>query len=221
MHALSRFLLCTLCAVTLAGCSSDPDLQKKLSSLPLMRKSAPQVAPGFAAAQKAQAPAFITAPEDRPDVVAVFRRQALSDTSGVGTWIAGDGSQIMLDHGIVVGTRGFGGDILAADVSDVLPLVQTLRAGVVTHLITQIDGDDHAITRAFKCEISREEPGSVQIGTQAVATQTMVEDCRSSDTSFVNYYWVVPATGEIVQSSQWAGPLLKRVSIRKIVPAKQ
>ncbi|MDF2143181.1 YjbF family lipoprotein [Paenirhodobacter sp. CAU 1674] len=222
MHALSRLLICALCAAPLLGCSSDPQTQKQLSALPLMRKSAPEPAAGFLAAHKAGAPAVIAVQENRPEVIAVFLRQALSDRSGVGTWITADGSQLMFEDGIVVGTRGFGADLMASDVSDVLPLVQGMGDGIATHLMTQIDGDDHAVTRAFKCRISRAGIDSVVIGTTLVSTQTMVEDCRGSDTSFANYYWVVPATGEIVQSSQWAGPLIERVSVRKIIiPAEQ
>ena len=64
-----------------------------------MRKSAPEPAAGFLAAHKAGAPAVIAVQENRPEVIAVFLRQTLSDRSGVGTWITADGSQLMFEDG--------------------------------------------------------------------------------------------------------------------------
>ena len=128
--------------------------------------------------------------------------------------IGADGSQIMIDHGLLVGTRGFGNDLLASEVSQSAALIHNLGTGVTTRLMTLIDGDDQAVTHAFKCSIAPGGLDPVTIGTTPVAARTVTEECNGVLGHFYNYYWVVPASGEIIQSSQWASPLTGKISLR-------
>ena len=218
---MSRAHLVTAFAVLaglLPGCSSDPQTRALIASaLPgQARLATPD--PGFAEASRKGAPAMAAAVESRPETIAVLVRQTVSDADGVETMIAADGAQLMFQGGLLVGSRGFGHDVMASEVSQSAALVQTLSAGTATRLMTLLDGNDHAVTRAFRCKITPGAIETVRIGAQAVRTRTMTEACRGALARFYNFYWVVPDSGEIVQSSQWTGPLTGKISLRRIDP---
>lgn len=206
-----------LLAGLLAGCASDPGTRQVIAgALPFGPKARPAPNAAFVAARSAQAPALAAALESRPEAIAVLVRQARSDTSGVETMIGADGAQMMFDRGLLVGSRGFGHDLMAAEVGPSGALIRGLGSGVAPRLMTFIDGNDTATTRAFQCRVTPGRPQTVTIGTRPVAARTVTEDCRGPLARFSNYYWVVPATGEIIQSSQWMGPHSGKVSLRKM-----
>lgn len=213
MRSLSP-LLGALALLALGACSSDPQTRRLIASATPFSRPAPVLAPEFAAAERAGTPRFIAAVEARPEAIALFVRQTRSERSGVGTWISGDGAQLMLDDGLLVGSRGFSGDVMAAQLRESAALIHGLSPGVATRLMTLIDGEDHAVTRAFRCQISPGAREDVTIGTRALQAVTVTEACRGTVASFENYYWVVPQTGEIIQSSQWAGTVTGKISLR-------
>lgn len=221
-QGLSRLVRCgLLCGLSLSapiGCSSDPGVARLLEKVNPFSRTEPTAAPAFIAAVQSQSPRYIAAVEKNPSVIALFARQTLSDVSGVGTFIGPDGTQLMFDDGFLVGSRGFGGDVMASDVTQVAAVVKNRSAGVATRLMTLIDGEDRAITRAFKCRITPGRTDPVIIGTDQIMAQTVTEECRGEATSFVNFYWVVPDSGEIIQSSQWAGQVTGKISLR-VAPA--
>lgn len=202
--------------LALTGCSSDPGTNKLIAEALPFKQHTRQLAQGYEAATSSGSPRFVAAVESRPDAIALFLRKTRSEASGVSTWFAGDGSQILLDRGILVGTRGFGADVMASDVSQSASLIHRFGSGYTTRLMTIIDGEDHAVTRAFKCHITPGAIDPVVVGAQSIVARTVTEECRGSIASFENYYWVVPASGEIIQSSQWAGPLTDKISIRSV-----
>ena len=207
-------LLGALALLALGACSSDPQTRRMAASALPFSRPAPVLAAEFAAAEQAGAPRFLAAIETRPEAVALFLRQTRSASSGVSTWISGDGAQLMLDDGILVGSRGFSGDVMAAQVSESAALIHGLSPGTATRLMTLIDGEDHAVTRAFRCQVSLGESEEVIIGTRAVPAIPVTEACHGTLASFENYYWVVPRSGEIIQSSQWAGTVTGKMSLR-------
>ncbi|SDF21467.1 YjbF family lipoprotein [Rhodobacter capsulatus] len=216
-----RVLTAFAVLAALAGCSSDPGTRALLTGALPLRARAADPNPEFAAAERAGAPALAAAVESRPEAIAVLRRQTVSEPDGVETMIAADGAQLMFQGGVLVGSRGFGADVMAAEVAQSAALVQRLSAGTSTRLMTLIDGNDHAVTRAFRCQITPGETETLRIGARAVPTRTVTEACRGPLARFYNFYWVVPETGEIVQSSQWTGPLTGKISLRRIDPARR
>lgn len=205
----------TLALLVISGCSSNADVSSLYKSVQPFSQSALQQNPDFIAARENGSPLFTAGIESNPGTSALFVRQSRSAVSGVETWIGIDGAQIMLDRGVLIGTRGFGADIMASKVDESQALITSLGSGYATRLMTLLDGENHAITRAFKCQIS---PGPIQTvsqGLKDVVAQTVIESCRNGEIAFSNFYWLVPSTREIIQSSQWAGELTEKISIRK------
>lgn len=204
-----------LLAFALAGCSSDPETASLYRALLPFGKAAPQPDAAYTSARANGSPLFAAAVESNPAAVTFFARQARASKSGVETWIAPDGAQIMLNDGILTGTRGFGADVMASETSESRALIKSLGTGYATRLMTLLDGDNHAVTRAFKCKISPGPMQTVNQGTANISARTVTETCRNGDIAFSNFYWLVPSTREIIQSSQWAGATTNKISIRK------
>jgi len=219
VFAAARLLPALMAAILgLTGCSSNPDTTALYAAaLPVLRAK-PALDPAFLAAQvRAQKTGerfLLTTLESNPAQLSIFLSQMRSEASGVTTWVGPGGEQIMTQNGMLVGTRGFGGDILAADVTDSEALIRSFGSGYVTRLMTVIDGENHATTRAFRCAIAPGETQPVNQGAIDVLTRTVTETCKSRGITFDNYYWVVPTSREIIQSSQWAGQTTQKISIR-------
>lgn len=130
-------------------------------------------------------------------------------------WLGGDDTQIILQDGMLHGTRGLGEGLLASELSQPLALVRGLAPGVSDRFHTYLDGNDHAVTRTYRCVIgvepaaplSPERPGLVHL---------VREDCKSLDQAFTNVYWVDPKSRKILQSRQWVGPRIGSISTRVI-----
>ncbi|MEL6914689.1 MAG: YjbF family lipoprotein [Pseudomonadota bacterium] len=133
-------------------------------------------------------------------------------------WLSPDGVQIVLEAGMLHGTRGLGDGLLASETRAARALVRGARAGVADRFHTYLDGEDFAVTRTFRCVIAPLGPDEVEIpGTGPVATILVREVCASLDEGFENLYWVVPSTGDIVVSRQWAGAETGALSTRVVV----
>lgn len=148
------------------------------------------------------------------DVAGVMRRDVIRD--GFETWISQDSATVTLAQGMLVATRGFGGDLMGSDVSMSAALVKDVRAGQATRFHSFLGGNDQVETRSYICTVSSRGPRSLRIGDAAFDTRLMQEDCGNPDQNFTNLYWVDPASGDIVQSRQWAGSFIGPLALRMV-----
>lgn len=136
---------------------------------------------------------------------------------GVTTWIAADGASIRTKGGLLVGTRGLGGDILASDADASMAMVTRRRTGQVERFMTFLNGADRAETRSYVCDITTRGAAEVEFRSGNRNTTLMVEDCTNPTVDFTNFYWVDPQ-GRVLQSSQYAGDYLGTMVIRTVAP---
>lgn len=133
--------------------------------------------------------------ENRDAVIGI-----VSDRDGNVIWKSADNLTITLRDGMMVASRGFGEDLMSADV----PKVRGGTGEVVRdHYYL---GGDELITRSrFFCDLS--SPGSERIIVTGVAStaRVVVEDCRGEGETFENRYWIEPG-GLIRKSIQWMSP---------------
>ena len=121
------------------------------------------------------------------DAVAVL--SLINTNQGVDTYLTADGVSISLRDGIVVATRGFGFDLMTAEISETLAaLKQGSTSAVRIH--RYLDGENHTDLRSFVCDVT------VQRNLSAV------EICHSATFSFENSY-NFNDNGFIVESRQW------------------
>ncbi|MEP1201245.1 YjbF family lipoprotein [Tateyamaria sp.] len=129
-------------------------------------------------------------------------------------WLSPDGAQIILQKGVLHGTRGLGEGLLAAELSEPIQHIKNLEPGFSDRFHTYLNGNDQAMTRTFRCNFEVGDAVDVEVVGGIVSTRQVLENCRSLDQEFDNIYWVDPSTREIVQSRQWAGPFTGAISTR-------
>jgi len=126
----------------------------------------------------------------------------------VTTWRTADDVSISLDGGIVVATRGLGQDLMAADVTEVVEVVQQ---GLVkdrhTRVHTYLDGEYQTQFQGLICRIESRTPERIEIIEQKHNTTRIEESCFSDTAHFANTFWVDRA-GTVWKSRQWISPAL-------------
>lgn len=147
-------------------------------------------------------PALLLTVESRGQTGRLLRE---SRVDGKEFWLSSDLSAVVLEKGMLQGTRGLGSELFAADVSEPMALILSGRAGYSDRLHSNLTGLDTINTRTYRClvMVNGSDTLSLEIGT--ISTRVMTEDCKSLDQSFVNTYWVSRNSGGIVQARQWAG----------------
>ncbi len=154
----------------------------------------------FSGARSQAAPA--TLPKDAPSTMVTLRSRGIKfpmtviDRDGSGTILAGiDGSQMILRDGVLIGTRGFGLDLMSATV----PTVGELVGGATTHerRADYLDGTDSPDRRSYTCET---KPGAGDSGPKTA--HHILEVCRGREGRITNEYWIDGGL-RIVQSKQW------------------
>ncbi len=161
-----------------------------------------QFPPRFAAlVADTSVPALILTIENRGQTGRLLRESTIN---GVETWLSSDLTAIMLEGGMLQGTRGLGSELLAADVSEPLALVRSGRTGYSDRLHSNLNGNDQIVTRAYRCLVENEGSSVISLEIGTISTRVMTEDCKSLDQSFRNTYWIDTRNGAIVQARQWA-----------------
>ncbi|WP_339761757.1 YjbF family lipoprotein [uncultured Sulfitobacter sp.] len=128
-----------------------------------------------------------------------------NSVNDVETWLSADMSALMIQNGIIRGTRGVGSELFASDISEPMNLILSGNTGYSDRFTSNLGGDDRIRTRTYRCLVETKGSDVINLEVGRVATRVMTEDCKSMDQSFTNTYWVSSMTGAIVQSRQWAG----------------
>ncbi len=193
---------------TLAACSNVDDESSLFQTA--LSLNGGKVVPRAQALYDAGAPQIVVA-IPRTGKAAIMVLEARRD--GVETWLSADGATLILDHGMLRGTRGLGAGLLASDVSRSAALIHGRRAGNAKRFHTFLTGTDEAVTRSYECRVEDRGAQAVDLGSRKVPARLMAETCRNVEQAFENLYWVTDG-GRIVQSRQWTGDYLGDVSIR-------
>lgn len=128
-----------------------------------------------------------------------------SRVNGVETWLSSDLSAVMLEKGMLQGTRGLGSELFSAEVSGPMALILSGRTGYADRLHSTLNGEDEIVTQAYTCLVGVEGRAVIALETGNIPTRVMTEDCKDLEQSFRNTYWVSRNDGAIVQTRQWAG----------------
>ena len=135
---------------------------------------------------------------------------------GIDTWLSADGGTLIMQRGMLLGSRGFGQGLLTSDVSQSLKIVLSGHGGTAHRFHTYLNGNNETNTRTYICQIENRGPRTATIGGIAIDARLMAEDCQNLDQQFLNLYWVSSANNQIVQSRQWLGDFIGVVNTRVI-----
>lgn len=141
-----------------------------------------------------------------------LQRVAIRNDSAPGRveiWESSDKAQIFLRNGVVTGTRGVGGDIIAADAkSTVFALQKRTQSGGIRSFVVS-DGDSTSTDYQFRCDVRNLGVESISVVNQLFTTDHLQELCvggPSRQEQLRNDYWVQRSTGLVRKSRQWVGP---------------
>ena len=123
----------------------------------------------------------------------------------VEVWQSTDQAQIVLREGVLVGTKGLGGDMRSAQAQTVIAALDG-QGGGGERLITLARLDGTAQTAPFACDVTHLGPETIQIVDRRLSVRHFREDCVYGAMTFSNDYWAEAGTGKLRRSRQWAGP---------------
>jgi hypothetical protein len=130
----------------------------------------------------------------RPARHAMMKRLGVNGT--IETWMSQDWRSISLDRGVVVGTRGFGFDLMGADASPALAAMAAPSGAAYSRLMRYLTADNHSVWLRAGCHLAT-------VGHDAARGLRQIEEhCEAATTSFTNRYWL-DAAGQILRSTQW------------------
>lgn len=116
------------------------------------------------------------------------------------TWLSADQVSITLENGLLVATRGFAQDLMAANVSGVIQAL-VKSGGTAVRQMEYLDGLDQISTQVLQCSIASGGAETLNILDKQVSTERFDEVCASNSLAFTNVYWISDA-GSIVKSHQ-------------------
>lgn len=141
---------------------------------------------------------------------------SVATNGDVVTWSTAEGITVSLRNGLLVATRGLGGDLLDADVS---PLATALRKGGGTYARTyrHLDGENQVIALKVECALTRESSQTIEVVEKRYATVFYTEVCESGGEQATNQYWVERGSGAIRQSRQWISPAVGMLFVQQVI----
>lgn len=190
--------------VVLAGTAKDVVTSRDRGPLPKTVVSAADYA-------KITVPLVQVNPEVRGGSDFLQRVAVRSDSSlgRVEVWESSDGAQIFLRDGVVVGSRGIGGDIIAATASSTLNALKRQSNGSGLRNFVVSDGDVTTTEYKFRCDVENLGGEEISVSSQVFVSVHMQETCRiegGEPRVIRNDYWVDKPSGFVRKSRQWMGP---------------
>ncbi|MGJ8629240.1 MAG: YjbF family lipoprotein [Sulfitobacter sp.] len=133
----------------------------------------------------------------------------------VEVWRTTDKAHIILRNGVLIATKGLGGDLRSADAQAALAGFDG-QGGGGERLLTldRLDGSAQAV--AFACDMTQLGRETIQIVDQRVSTYHIREDCVYENASFTNEYWVETSGGRMRKSRQWVGPVFGYIELTRL-----
>ena len=125
-------------------------------------------------------------------------------------WRTVDSITLTMRDGILIATRGMGGDILSSSVQ----LPGSWSSGEKVHYVRDQDNKQRRV--ALACDRVDLGPETLEIVETLYPTRHLQERCEADGGTVVNDYWVDSRTGYVWQSRQWAGPYIGYLRIRQL-----
>lgn len=140
--------------------------------------------------------------------------KTLTQDDGTEVWVTGNNIALYMRDGLLTGSRGLGGDLLAADVSQTFQRIKSRNSGDAKRVHTELNGDSKATLKEFQCNVSAPKRWVDPKTTARTKLALVEEGCRGDNMSFRNFYWVEPKSGHILKSRQWVSPALGYITLK-------
>jgi group 4 capsule polysaccharide lipoprotein GfcB/YjbF len=138
--------------------------------------------------------------DDRPGEIVVWRTE--------------DNITLALRSGVLIATRGMGGDLLSSDVAIREAQAGPAGSGARRQQVRALD--NKALTLSLACEVTDMGPETIEIVGARHATRRIVENCEGAGGSIVNEYWIDSRRNLVWQSRQWVSPEVGYLRLRRL-----
>lgn len=145
---------------------------------------------------------------DRPSLLRQITRRSDTAPGTVAVWRASDGAQVILRDGLLIGSRGIGGDLVQSDVSQVQSRLVSQTFGPATRVVSFLAGDNSLLTLTLPCTVSDMGTQAITLVEQPVNLRHIRETCTAEEGVITYDYWIEPETRVIRKSRQWSGPII-------------
>ncbi len=211
----------------LAACSGGSDAPTEVVQLTTALREA--VAARVAGAQPAARPqltramlkgiegAYLEATLEKNGKWAYLPVEGMRPDDGNGAvtvWRTVDEVSLITRNGVLVGTRGLGGDILSTEID--LPAGRAGPPEGGVRVLHVRDSNDATVPVTLACSVRDLGSETVEIVELRHATRHLRETCDGGGGRVVNDYWIDPRRPIVWQSRQWAGPHNGYLRLRQI-----
>ncbi len=151
---------------------------------------------------------------DAPLVLVVLDK---SKNQGLMAQIATNGRQatfansqresIVMRDGVIVATRGFGGDLMSSTVAPLERLVRSKSAGSAQITMNFLNAANTQERQSWSCSVVPGGNAPVALGTIDTVAQIVVAQCANGSATFSNAY-LVASDGYVLSGHQWAGDII-------------
>lgn len=204
----------TVLAVALSGCGNEPtsttEILRAQSAVLTGGESSEPFVVTRASIAEVPVPLQLVTIESR-NQKAFFTE--VEQNSGVETWESPDGLSISLRNGVLIATRGMGGDLMVG--SGQRPVLQKSADAQYSRDYVHLSGLDQTERLAATCSSRSEGRKTVEIVEKNFVLNEITETCVGKGIPFSNSYWV-DGSGRILKSRQWVGPDVGSVVIENL-----
>lgn len=129
-------------------------------------------------------------------------------------WRSDDNITLTTRNGVLVATRGLGGDILSSTVQVTGTRPGPTDSGEHVQMIRSLD--DRQVRLHMACDLVDLGPELVEIVERKHPTRHLQQRCSAATGDIVNEYWIDTGNGLVWQSKQWAGPHIGYLRLRRL-----
>lgn len=132
----------------------------------------------------------------------------------ISVWRTGDNATITTRNGVLIATRGLGGDLISSSVQTHQTQPGPATGGEHVQWVRALDNRELQVS--FACTLENLGAETIVIVERKHPTQHLQQRCEGGGGQIVNDYWVDRSNGLIWQSKQWAGPNIGYLKLRRL-----
>jgi hypothetical protein len=148
---------------------------------------------------------------------------AYSSLSSVGTngnattFITPDQISLTLNNGVLIASRGLGGDLLSSDASSTLSALKRKDSDGFKRIHRRLDAEDHIISEVFDCILKQGATEKIEVVEKTYIVDTYLESCKNETHEFQNSYSISRKDGNIIVSRQWISPSIRYINLWMLI----
>lgn len=216
MTFITKLLSVALACFTLSGCGTDGQKefygalwQGTKAAIPSEKRDA-EIEQAIAAqkevlAQLDQPVIYATTTNGRSPLIRV------SENGPYEQWHTPSKTAATFRSGFLTATRGFGGDLMNADVEESINRLRTGSTAPATRVHRYLNGENKIVTRSFVCIFKTHPTEQINVAGRKRTLRKSSETCTNIDTTIENIYWTDPGDGFLWKSKQWASVFVDSV----------